>query len=269
MDVRRSVLRTSLVLLFVLSILQRPANATEPFILISDIDDTVKITNVLDRDDAVKNAVAGEQVFAGMAELYKYMLGPDSTSNRLIFMSGSPKVLAHKVRELLNDSGFPTHRTVLRDRRETFRSASEYKTKHIQRMYATSQAQFMLIGDDTESDPEVYAAFAVSKRPDQVLAIYIHRVTGRQLPSGTISFVTAYDIAVHEYQAGRLSEDQAASVGAVVLASRDRNFLPRFQECPNESVGDSPLPNSLADLKLRINNRLAELCERRKAAIPP
>jgi hypothetical protein len=60
-------------------------------------------TNVLDRDDLLKGAV-NELVFAGMPELYPQILGPGSSAKRLMFMSGSPGILGHKVRELLKDS---------------------------------------------------------------------------------------------------------------------------------------------------------------------
>ena len=250
-------------LVFMLSFINGTASAADPFIIVSDVDDTVKITDVLDRDDLVKNAFR-ELVFAGMPELYRQLLGPDSSAERLRFISGSPGIfLSHKVNEILKDSDFPPYELTLRGLTEIFSSIQDYKTKHMQELYGASPDKFILIGDDTESDPKVYAMFSAAK-PDQVLAIYIHRITGLKLPAGSLPFETAYDIAIHEFQAHRLSEKQAAVVGNAVLASSDHTLLPGFQACPGEHEEIPALPDSLVTLKARIEVRLTALCERNK-----
>jgi hypothetical protein len=134
--------------------------------------------------------------------------------------------------------------------------------KHMKELYGASGNHFLLVGDDTEMDPEVYSEFA-APRPNQVLAIYIHRITGRPVPAGSFEFVTAYDIALHEYEARRLSEEQAAIVGNVVLASRYSSFLPDFQACPNANPPIADLPDTLARLEGAIEGRLATSCSGR------
>jgi phosphatidate phosphatase APP1 len=239
-----------------------PARAADSFILVSDLDDTVKITNVLDHDEAIKNALASELVFAGMPELYRYLLGKNYPAGRLQFLTGSPFALKHKVRELLNIH-FPAYRLTLREPKELPSKALEFKTKHMAKLYGKSGDNFLLIGDDTESDPDVYKAFAVP-RPNQVLAIYIHRITGRKLPPESVAFVTAYDIAMHEFLAGRLSEKQTADVGEAVFKSEDAAFLPNFQECPPKDYEQiSGLPPTLAQLKKQIEDRITTICASR------
>jgi hypothetical protein len=263
MNRRSSGLWAVAYLLIMLSFDGGTASATDFFILVSDVDDTVKITNVLDRDDIFKGAVS-KLIFAGMPELYRQILGPDSSAERLRFLSSSPGILDHRVRKLLKDSNFPAHELTLRSLPELFFSSiKDYKTKHMQELCGLSPNKCLLIGDDTGSDPEVYAAFSASK-PNQVLAIYIHRITGRKLPTGSLPFVTAYDIAIHEFLAHRLSEQQAAVVGNAVLASNDRTFLPDFQACPGEHEDIPALPDSLATLKARIEVRLTAVCESNK-----
>jgi hypothetical protein len=248
-------------LLITLTLVSGLAHATDSLVLVSDVDDTVKITNVLDRDDLLKGAIS-ESLFAGMPELYRHLLGTNSCAERLKFMSGSPSILNHKVAELLNEGHFPAHELTLRSVTEFFfSSVRAYKTKHMAELYGASSSTFILIGDDTESDPEVYAAFA-DARPAAVLAIYIHRITGRaSLRRGALPFVTAYDVAMREFLAHRLSEQQAADVGRVVLDSKDRAFLPPFQSCPGEHEDIPALPDSLVSLKARIDARLNAVCE--------
>lgn len=262
MSSRRMLLFTVLALLSIPAM--GVAGAADFFILVSDVDDTVKVTNVQDLHAAAKHAVASDLVFAGMPELYRELLGKNSPAERLGFLSGSPSILSHKVSELLNNSYFPAYNLTLRGWRELFSSACNYKAKHMQEMYGTSKDKLLLIGDDTESDPEVYAAFSAQRPDDQVLAIYIHRITGRALPPGSVGFVTAYDIALDEYVAGRLSEEQAALVGNAVLTSQDRAFFPDFQECPQEYIQMPGLSDDLMQLKKDIEGRMTIVCSKHR-----
>lgn len=257
-----TVVRILTMLLFVFSVFSTLARADNPFIIISDVDDTVKITNVLHFHKMVKNAVASESVFAGMPELYQQLLGNNSPAERLWFLSGSPRIMNHKVKEMLKDTHFPDHELNLRTGKQIFKDIFKYKTKEMKKRYGTSKANFILIGDDTEKDPETYTTFS-APRPKQVLAIYIPRITERALPSGSTSFVTAYDIAMHEYVSGRLNEAQAVVVGKAVLDAKDQNFLPGFQDCPKEPVQITGLSKTLAKLKGKIDDRMKGMCSRR------
>ena len=239
-------------LLFVLG--STAAVAAEPYVLVSDVDDTVKVTNVRSKHNALLKALFSERAFAGMPELYQEMLGPDSSPDRLHFLSGSPRMIEEEVRETLEP--FPAHELTLRRYRQSFKEAFDFKWAELQKSYASSTEKFILIGDDTEADPEVYAVFAAMKR-GQVLAIYIRRVAGdKKLPAGSIPFVTAYDIARHELAAGRLTEDQVKAVGESVFAADDKSLLPSFHQCPKRSAPD-------ADLGAKIERRIASICAAR------
>ncbi|PYQ29662.1 MAG: hypothetical protein DMF56_11925 [Acidobacteria bacterium] len=252
-SINRSVfVSVTFTLLFVSSV----ATAADTFVIVSDVDDTVKITGVRHAARALISALHSELVFAGMPELYAQMLGPGSDGERLRFISGSSRLLDHKITEALSDSKFPAYSLSLRSIWQSLSSVRRYKTERLSALYATSQAKFILIGDDTEADPEVYADFVVAK-PGQVRAIYIRRVTGRQLPKGSIPFVTAYEIAVNERQEGRLSEDQVVAVGNAVLASLDRTLLPAFQVCPGKFNSAVEHQDSLQE---QIQQRLSKLC---------
>ncbi len=259
------MLSRSLLRLFALLLLSLPARrvmaADEPFILVSDVDDTVKVTDVLHRNASMRNAIRSKLVFAGMSELYRDLLGKDSPPERLEFISGSPRILlTHKVDECLRDAHFPPYRAALRNR---VGSVAEFKTRVLRELYGASKNQFLLIGDDTQSDPEVYAKFAAAKKPEQVLAIYIHQITGRALPPHSIPFLTAYDVALQEYRAHRLSAVQAGEVGVAVLASQETAFLPAFQKCPQEYAQIPDLPKPLEVLQTGIRDRMKGLCSKR------
>jgi len=277
---RRSI--ASLALSCTLLTLTIPCHAStdEPFILISDVDDTVKITNVLDYDSAIWNTARSNLVFAGMPELYKQMLGSHSPAERLRFISAG--FFTSRTNDVLRRAGFPAHQLTLhefrsiRDIDALASSIYDFKTLQLQRLYGASRHKFILISDDTQSDPDVYMEFA-KKHKDQVLAVYIHRITGitlpaacnvgETLPAGCISFVTAYDIALHEFVAGRMSEIGAHAVGEIVLNATARTFLPGFQNCPSPMTTILTQSESLASLQAEINDRLQKRCvERRTGA---
>ena len=155
---------------------------------------------------------------------------------------------------------------ILRGVREFIKApVSDYKKKKLKELYGGSKGKsFILIGDDTENDPEVYADFSArTKQRNKVLAIYIRKITGRDLPKGSTGFVTAYDLALYEFKAGRLSEKDALVVGEAVLQSENNVFLPDFQQCPREFVQIPGLPETLARLKTKIDERIKTICSNR------
>ncbi len=257
-------------LFLIISLFATPAHAAESFIIVSDLDDTVKVTHVCSRDNMTFNAVAGKLAFAGMPALYQSLLGDNHHAGRLMFLSGSPSFLDDKVHDFLKLARFPQYSLILRGVREFIKApVSDYKKKKLKELYGGSKGKsFILVGDDTENDPEVYADFSSGiKKQSRVLAIYIRRITGRELPKGSTGFVTAYDIALREFRAGRLSEKQAADVGNIVLAENNiEAFLPDFQQCPKAYEPVPGLPDNLAGLKKQIDDRMTALCLNRSTA---
>lgn len=254
---------SAVVLILSFFLLTCPARASESFIIVSDLDDTLKITDVLHRDNLHCNIVAGRLVFAGMPELYRSLLGENYPASRLMFLSGSPVIFTPQIRELLSNTQIPRYSLTLRSFLEYFTThTADYKRQRMAEMYGGSKNEkFMLIGDDTEKDPEIYAQFAANR--DDVLAIYIHRITGRNLPQGSIAFVTAYDIALNEFKAGRLNEKQAVGVGEAVLKSGNDVFLPDFQQCPASFEQINGLPDNLTLLEKQIEKRMIAVCSGR------
>lgn len=245
-----------------------PQAARSPFILVSDVDDTVKVTHTRNPLAALKNGLAGELGFAGMPELYRELLSK-AADGRLEFVSGAPSLVPvrRKVAKLLDDARYPCYRLALRP--SLFQGIGDFKEEYLREAHSTADEGFILIGDDTQSDPKVYADF-LKEKGDKVLAVYIHRITGdpkdlQSLPPDSL-FVTAYDIALREYKKGRLEEAQAAAVGEAVLHSEGRAFLPKFQKCPDlkEELQTPALSERLAGLQRDIEARIREVCSKRE-----
>ena len=151
--------------------------------VISDIDDTVKISNVRDRSSLLEHTFFLDfSAVPGMTELY------DEWSEHAVslhFVSSSPWQLYSPLQEFLDSNRFPWSTLSLKSvrfRDETlfnlFKEGTETKPVVIEEILNTyAGRKFVLIGDSGEQDPEVYGAL-VRKYPDQILKIYIRNVTG-------------------------------------------------------------------------------------------
>jgi phosphatidate phosphatase APP1 len=213
-----------------------------PLLLISDLDDTIKISHTQSKLITVYRGLFRTSAFAGMAQLYAELLAfhPES---RFCLVSSSPPQIRRKIEFFLTKNGFPKGRIILRD---WIRQSSivKYKLGSILAMVeeADPGCAVVLIGDDTEHDPEVFAR--VAKRfPERVAARYLRIVKGRAMPEGSQGFFTAFDVACAELTAGRLSAEQVLRVGEGVLkAEKSSRLIPWFSLKP--PVQSAPLTGS-------------------------
>jgi phosphatidate phosphatase APP1 len=140
-----------------------PAAATG-FGVISDIDDTIKLTDVLDTASALQHTFLEDAVaIEGMPELYTQLKDADS----FIYLSGSPFQLQPMLKEFISTAGFPQGPLLLKnltltslDSLKSFAAADGievYKKAQVERIHEWYPGKTWLgVGDSTQSDPEVY-----------------------------------------------------------------------------------------------------------------
>jgi len=153
--------------------------------VISDIDDTVKITEVLDKRKMLRNTLAEPfRTAPGMAERYRGWAAEGASFH---YISGSPWQLHADLSAMLDADHFPMATLTLRRVRlkdtsmlELFRSPVEFKLDAIESALAAwPERDFILVGDSGEKDPEVYGE--ISRRfPDKVRLIAIRNVTDEE-----------------------------------------------------------------------------------------
>jgi Uncharacterized conserved protein (DUF2183) len=157
--------------------------------VVSDIDDTIKDSNVLDTRELGANTFLRDfRAVPGMAELYQRW----AASGTVVFhyVSGSPFQLYPALADFAQGHGFPEgsfhlRKFRLKDRsaREFFGDPLEFKVEVIDAlMRRFPERRFILVGDSGEQDPEVYETLA-SRFPNQVAAILIRDVRGQDLTS--------------------------------------------------------------------------------------
>jgi len=149
--------------------------------VISDIDDTVKVTQVTDHRAMFENTFYKPfSAVPGMASLYQTW---SQRGVNVHFVSSSPWQLYTELAGFMQSAGFPWSSFSLKSvrfRDETlmnlFKKGIETKPKQIEPILnAYPNRQFILVGDSGEEDPEVYAAIT-KKYPGQIKRVYIRSV---------------------------------------------------------------------------------------------
>ncbi|CAF1076157.1 unnamed protein product [Rotaria sordida] len=149
--------------------------------IISDIDDTVKITGVTSIRSILRNTFSGEyRAVSGMSERYRHY---ESLYNATFhYLTASPDQLYPFLREFFEREQFPLgsyhmrHFTWLDSNFFQFFSSKSFikqKTKILYMFFQeTRSRQFILFGDVFQKDPEIYANI-YEKYPDRILKIFI------------------------------------------------------------------------------------------------
>ena len=150
--------------------------------VISDIDDTIKISQVADRKELVRNTfVRPFKAVPGTATIYRELAKQGAAFH---YVSGSPWQLYEPLEQFLAKADFPAGTFHLRnfrlkDRTATalFQPAEKHKLAAIRRLLRDfPERRFLLIGDSGEQDPEIYCQIA-REHPKQIVGIFIRTVT--------------------------------------------------------------------------------------------
>ena len=179
--------------------------------VISDIDDTVKVTNVANRRELLANTFVRE-FFAvpGMDAVFRRWR---EEATAFHYVSASPWQLCDCLTGFLRAEGLPAgslHLKLFRLKDSTplgrFPSRKRSKRRAIEQIMADFPGRrFLLVGDSGDRDPEVYATIA-RRQPDRVAGVVIRRVAGphraspkrfarieRRLPPGMLRLFTEAD----------------------------------------------------------------------------
>ena len=150
--------------------------------VISDIDDTIKISEVRDHEALLLNTFCRPfEAAPGMAELYRDW---HERGAQFHYVSASPWQLFLPLAEFIGKAGFPPGTFHMKDFRvkdstflALFADPQAYKLKTITPLLKKfPQRRFILVGDSGEKDPEVYGVLA-REFPNQIHAILIRNVT--------------------------------------------------------------------------------------------
>jgi len=151
--------------------------------VISDIDDTIKITEVRHKHKVMENTFLEPfRVVEGMAPAFQQWARRGAA---LHYVSNGPWQLYPPLASFLQEAGYPSGTVHLRDFRVQdgeflkflLTDPRQAKLPRIEQLLAEfPERRFVLVGDSGEKDPETYGEIA-RRRPEQILHIFLRDVT--------------------------------------------------------------------------------------------
>lgn len=163
--------------------------------LVSDLDDTVIVTMLPRPLLAFRNAFLVREderrAVPGMAELYEEVLR-SSADVFVVYLSTGAWNTARPMTDFLVRHAYPAGPLLMTDWGPTpdgwFRSGQDHKRATLRRLFEELPTlQWLLVGDDGQHDPTLYAE-AAAAHPDRVVGVAIRQLTRtEQLAQGTTS----------------------------------------------------------------------------------
>ena len=165
--------------------------------VISDIDDTIKISEVRNRDALLKNTFCRPfKAVPGMSGVYRKWASLPGV--QFHYVTASPWQLYLPLSEFTRSKNFPAGTFHMKQFRakdgsvlNLFSSPELYKHGVIEPLLKQfPRRHFALVGDSGERDPEVYGDLA-RRFPDQIRRVYIRDVTGED--ANAVRYRRAFD----------------------------------------------------------------------------
>lgn len=246
------------------------------FVIVTDVDDTIKVSHILDPIGKVIRFFQDPVAFAGMSTLYHSLLDQANQQGRdhgFAVVSGTPFILGFSVWNFLSEFRFPDPGFLAT--RPIGKETYDFKSDEIAKLLdqqSLDEADILMIGDDTEHD---HAAYMFAKKNVADLRkmntqVFIRRVSGQAVNAGeTFAFDSAADIAVVQFANGRLSESALAKVFAEIETEQrlERLFVPgeycpdaaspRLSRDPRVAGVSAPVLKRLEN----VENHLRRVCE--------
>ncbi len=210
---------------------------TTHHLLISDIDDTIKITEVTDRKKMLENTFLNVfKEVSGMSSCYRQLVSSKAV-NEVYYVSSSPWQLGIVLKEFLDQNGFP-HSENLSLRQlvannferlwEFLEDSSSYKLIVIRNLIATKVQFFAsrgirlivtLVGDEGEHDPEIYDQIAL-EYPSLIKNIYIRDLHRQQLWNSSVTTSGLRPATVGANPSTSFSKASAATTRMIARAAK-------------------------------------------------
>jgi len=146
--------------------------------VISDIDDTIKITACHDKKELLKNTLLRDfREAPGVAALYQTWAKQGAAFH---YVSNSPLPLLGAITRFIDSAGFPRGAVQLKPFRwkdgsflDLLAAPEDHKQRVLEELIGRfDKRRFILVGDTGERDPEIYAAIARSF-PGRIIKIYV------------------------------------------------------------------------------------------------
>lgn len=198
---------------------------------ISDIDDTVLVSHSASTGKKLrvmftKNPLS-RKTFADVVKFYKLLSlahTEPSLLNPFFYVSSSEWNLYDDLNVFFKHNQLPKGVFLLNEIKRWYQLLKTGKTKHqgklirVVRIFeAFPKQRFVLLGDNSQKDPTIYAAIA-NKYPDRVMAIYIRNVSPKkvEITSSLMNAIKNKAIHICQFEHTDQAISHAKSIGLIV-----------------------------------------------------
>ncbi|MFY7909985.1 MAG: App1 family protein [Emticicia sp.] len=157
---------------------------------ISDIDDTVLVSHSANTGKKLRVMFTkhprSRKTFADVVKFYKLLSLAHTSSdllNPFFYVSSSEWNLYDDLNEFFKHNGLPKGAFLLNNIKKWYELLKTGKTKHEGKLIrvtrilkAFPKQRFILLGDNSQSDPQIYTSIA-NKYPEQIVAVYIRNIS--------------------------------------------------------------------------------------------
>lgn len=191
--------------------------------MISDIDDTLKESQILDPWAKIENAMIGRDSFWQMPELLRAL---HSRGAEVVYLSMAPiEIMETAHRQFLKAHQYPEGLLILP---KLFKRAGHKERWIRQLIQERNPKTVILLGDNGESDPQIYSQMVELNKSRGISFFSFIRVNysgmdqGQMLFPGQQGFVTAAEVALPLYARGMLS---AYDTNQILISSMTRTGM--------------------------------------------
>lgn len=221
--------------------------ASAQTLLVSDVDDTIKLAHVQNYKDMIYYAFDDSSRFMGMSDLYNLIV-QDNPDMQVVYLSRAPTwIMKKRHLSLLKKGAFPEGRYIGRENL----SRSTHKVEALRGVIEEFKPKkVILIGDNGEADPAVYAQIAEEYRASGIQFFQFIRIVYSKslytpvkpatLISSQTGFVTPVEISLelesqgllHKTSVEKLLATKGADLSNPDLKERNGEYaFPYFVDC--------------------------------------
>jgi phosphatidate phosphatase APP1 len=235
------------------------ANAEERAYIISGFDDVLRQAENTGLVKASIKIFEKDKTFSGMPELYQ-VISHNEGKPQFVLVSAISSLFDGRIGKFLTRTHYPANQRYLRNWLTQW-SIEEFKIAKINEIIAKHpNKKFIVIFDN--SDASITLAEKLHEElPEKIQAVYLRQVVEKNIPASAIGFYTAFDIAVNEQQASRLSSLDVMAVANALLKETNREMLfPSYAVCPTTYDPCLNISEDLAGTCSQVRNHIQSLC---------
>lgn len=214
--VMRTLMSLLVVVLFQNSVFAQKLNR----LVVSDIDDTLKISHVLSSTGKFVRALDIEAAFVGMPTLFQLIAAQPEYNTKIVYLTNAPQTVAgvpvmkYSHQSFLANNNFPVGLVALNPDWHDV----NFKLNYLRQILSTEPIQeLILFGDNGERDTEIYSQIQNEFSPKIKIITFIHQIYSSE-PLGFLDWLLRFDRSDEAGRGKKLLPNQIGYVTPIEVA---------------------------------------------------